>query len=42
MRVALWQGQSVDGDIEQGLCQAEAALAAAGALGAQMLVLPEC
>jgi 5-aminopentanamidase len=42
MRVALFQGQSVDGDIEAGLQQAEAMLVAAGAAGARMLVLPEC
>ena len=42
MRLALWQGASVDGDIEAGLAQAEAALRAAGAMGAATLVLPEC
>ena len=42
MRVALWQGCSVDGDIGAGLAQAEAAVAAAGAMGARVLVLPEC
>lgn len=42
MRLALWQGYSVDGDITAGLAQAEAALAAAGAMGAEVLVLPEC
>lgn len=42
MRVALWQGASVDGDIEAGLAAAETALGAAGAMGARVLVMPEC
>lgn len=42
MRLALLQETSVDGDIEQGLARAEAALAAAGAMGAKVLTLPEC
>lgn len=42
MRVALWQGKSVDGQVEAGLGLAEAALGAAGAMGARVLVLPEC
>lgn len=42
MRVAVFQGDSVDGNVEAGLTQAEAALAAAGAMGARVLVLPEC
>lgn len=42
MRVALWQGASVDGNIAAGLDQAETALRAAGAMGARALVLPEC
>ena len=42
MRLALLQETSVDGNIETGLARAEAALAAAGTMGAQMLTLPEC
>ena len=42
MRLALLQDASPDGNIETGLARAEAALAAAGAMGAQMLTLPEC
>lgn len=42
MRIALFQGASVDGKVEAGLMQAEQALAAAGAMGARVLVMPEC
>ncbi len=41
MKLALWQGISPGPDLEAALTQAEAALAAAGALGAAALVLPE-
>ncbi|MDQ2067657.1 nitrilase-related carbon-nitrogen hydrolase [Xinfangfangia sp. CPCC 101601] len=41
MRLALWQGYSPAGDRDAALLQAEAALASAGALGAQALVMPE-
>ena len=41
MRLALWQGTSPAGDLDTACAQAEAALAAAGALGAAALVLPE-
>ena len=41
MRLALWQAPSPGPDLEAALTQAEAALAAAAALGAQALVLPE-
>ncbi|MFN7223027.1 MAG: carbon-nitrogen hydrolase family protein [Paracoccaceae bacterium] len=41
MRVAIWQGTSPASDLERGLSQAEAALSAAGGLGASVLVLPE-
>lgn len=42
MRLALFQDASVDGNVEVGLARAVAALAAAGAMGAQMVTLPEC
>ena len=41
MRLALWQGTSPASDLEAACGQAEAALPAASALGAQALVLPE-
>ncbi|WP_103256238.1 nitrilase-related carbon-nitrogen hydrolase [Tabrizicola aquatica] len=41
MRLALWQGHSPAADLDLACAQAEAALAAAGALGATALVLPE-
>jgi predicted amidohydrolase len=41
MRLALWQAPSPGPDLETALTQAEAALAAAAAMGAQALVLPE-
>jgi 5-aminopentanamidase len=41
MRLALWQGNSPDGDLERALREAEAALTAAAAMGAAALVLPE-
>jgi 5-aminopentanamidase len=41
MRLALWQGRSPAGDLEQALREAEAALTAAAAVGASALVLPE-
>lgn len=41
MRLALWQGTSPASDIDGACAQAEAALAAAAALGANALVLPE-
>ncbi len=41
MRLALWQGTSPASDLEAACAQAEAALTAASALGAQALVLPE-
>lgn len=41
MRLALWQGHSPAADLARALDQAEAALKAAAALGADALVLPE-
>jgi predicted amidohydrolase len=41
MRLALWQGQSPAADLDRALAEAEAALTAAAALGADALVLPE-
>lgn len=41
MRLALWQGTSPASDLEAGLTAAETALAAAAAMGAAALVLPE-
>ena len=41
MRLALWQGMSPAADLDTACTQAEAALAAAAALGATALVLPE-
>jgi predicted amidohydrolase len=41
MRVALWQGRSPASDLDGACAQAEAALAAAAAMGAAVLVLPE-
>lgn len=41
MRLALWQGTSPAGDLDLALEKAEAALAAAAAIGAAALVLPE-
>lgn len=41
MRLALWQGTSPASDIEAACAQAESALAAAAAMGAAALVLPE-
>ena len=41
MRLALWQGISPASDIEAACAQAESALAAAAAMGAAALVLPE-
>lgn len=41
MRLALWQGPSPAADIDAACAQAEAALAAASAMGASALVLPE-
>jgi nitrilase len=41
MRLALWQGTSPEGDLDRALAEAEAALAAAAAMGATALVLPE-
>lgn len=41
MRIAIWQGQSPASDLTAAITQAEAALRAAGALGASALVLPE-
>lgn len=41
MRLALWQGTSPEGDLDRALAEAEAALAAAAAMGAAALVLPE-
>jgi len=41
MRLALWQGFSPAGDLNTACAQAEAAVAAAGAMGATALVLPE-
>ena len=41
MRLALWQGKSPAADLARALDQAEAALQAAAALGADALVLPE-
>lgn len=42
MKVALLQANSVDGAVETGLLQLETALRAAGAVGAGVLVAPEC
>ena len=41
MRLATWQGASPASDLETGLAEAERALAAAAAMGAAALVLPE-
>lgn len=41
MRLALWQGTSPAADIDAACTQAEAALAAAAAMGADCVVLPE-
>lgn len=41
MRLALWQGSSPAADIDAACIQAEAALAAAAAMGASVLILPE-
>lgn len=41
MRLALWQGTSPASDLDAACAQAEAALAAASAMGATALVLPE-
>lgn len=41
MRLALWQGTSPSADLDVACAQAEAALAAAAAMGATVLVLPE-
>lgn len=41
MRLALWQGTSPASDLDTACTQAEAALAAASAMGASALVLPE-
>lgn len=41
MRLALWQGRSPASDLDTACAQAEAALAAAAAMGATVLVLPE-
>lgn len=41
VRLALWQGRSVQGDTTQAVAEAEAALRAAGAMGADAVVLPE-
>lgn len=41
MRIALWQGPSVECDIEAGMTALGAALRAAGAMGARVLVAPE-
>lgn len=41
MRLALWQGTSPAGDLDRALAEVEAALAAAAAMGATALVLPE-
>jgi 5-aminopentanamidase len=41
MRLALWQGTSPEGDLDRALDEAGAALAAAAAMGATALVLPE-
>jgi 5-aminopentanamidase len=41
MRLALWQSTSPQGDLENAIAQAEAALNAAAAMGAAALVLPE-
>jgi predicted amidohydrolase len=41
MRLALWQGCSPAGDLDRALREAETALAAAAAMGAAALVLPE-
>jgi 5-aminopentanamidase len=41
MKLAVWQGRSPNADLDQACAEAEAALAAAAALGARALVLPE-
>jgi predicted amidohydrolase len=41
MKLALWQGASLAADLDAACTQAEAALAAAAAIGADALVLPE-
>jgi 5-aminopentanamidase len=41
MKLALWQGTSPEADLDTACTQAEAALQAAAAMGAQALVLPE-
>ena len=41
LRIALWQGPSVECDIEAGFAALKAAVTAAGAMGAQVLVAPE-
>lgn len=41
MKLAVWQGRSPEADLDRALAQAEAALAAAAAMGAAALVLPE-
>ncbi len=41
MRIAIWQGHSPAADTGRALAEAESALAAAGAIGAAVLVLPE-
>jgi 5-aminopentanamidase len=41
MRLALWQGCSCEGDLDRALAGVQAALAAAAAMGAVALVLPE-
>lgn len=41
MRLALWQGRSPAADLTRAVAEAEAALSAAAALGADALVLPE-
>lgn len=41
LRIALWQGPSVECDVEAGFAALRAALTAAGAMGAKVLVAPE-
>jgi 5-aminopentanamidase len=41
MKLALWQGTSPASDLASGLTQVETAVAAAAAMGAAALVLPE-
>lgn len=41
MRLALWQGNSPNGDLDRALVETETALTAAAAMGAAALVLPE-